>query len=220
TENGIYYRFKLDREKEPKFMKLIYPFGRYIYYDFVDPKNIEFGSNKSEWKNCVGIYRAKHYSQWPYTAVWIENGHLYAKYFLINYLLEEHEPGLFFSLNNETVSFKEGCLILDNALYEKVDIATINDLWMDDPPHRLLAAPVLQNLVVNLFQIGLIEKALEVCELIAKTNKDIGGFLDLCVAFIVKNDFKRAKYCIKRIIELNPNHSQALEISNRIKIKN
>ncbi|MFX1537850.1 MAG: serine hydrolase [Promethearchaeota archaeon] len=213
TENGVFIAFELDFEKKPKVMKLIYPYGRFIYYDFVDPQNIEFGSNKSEWKRYMGIYRAKHYSQWPYTSVWIEKGHLYVKYFEVNYLLEEHENGLFLSFDNLSVSFKDRWLILDNALYEKVDKSAITELWNFELPHILLAAPVLQNLAVNLFQIGCIEKALEVCELLSKTyNKDVNGFLDLSICSIVKNDFETANYCIKRVLELNPNHSQALEI--------
>ncbi|MFW9997866.1 MAG: hypothetical protein ACFFD4_37845 [Candidatus Odinarchaeota archaeon] len=170
TPRGHYIEFLLDDRDQPRLMTMITPGGYFLDLDYVDPLVIDHGPDKQEWKQYIGLYRLETYDMQPYAAIWVRNGHLYMRYCSVNCLLEEHEPGLFFTRDGEVVTFGENHLLIGNEKYRKVSdiVKKIRYLARVEPENRILANKTLKSLELTLLYSERKSEAEEISEISRK----------------------------------------------------
>lgn len=100
TENYD-YKFVLNENGRPSYLVRYYDS---LNLDYVDGPGDKPGPNKPEWQKYLGTYRFKQYGKLRGThKVHVKNGYLY---FDRLRLVEEHQPGLFFSSTGEALDFR------------------------------------------------------------------------------------------------------------------
>jgi CubicO group peptidase (beta-lactamase class C family) len=100
TENYD-YKFILNEDGRPSYLIRFYDSSNWDYNEGPDDKP---GANKPEWKKYLGTYRFKQYGKLRGThRVHVKNGYMY---FDRLRLVEEHQPGLFFSSTGEALDFR------------------------------------------------------------------------------------------------------------------
>jgi CubicO group peptidase (beta-lactamase class C family) len=100
TENYD-YKFVLNEKGRPSYIIRFYDS---LNLDYVEGPGDKPGPNKPEWKKYLGAYRFKQYGKLRGThKVHVKNGYLY---FDRLRLIEEHQPGLFFSATGEALDFR------------------------------------------------------------------------------------------------------------------
>jgi CubicO group peptidase (beta-lactamase class C family) len=100
TENYD-YKFILNENGRPSYLIRFYDSSNWDYNEGPDDKP---GPNKPEWKKYLGTYRFKQYGKLRGThRLYVKNGYMY---FDRLRLVEEHQPGLFFSSTGEALDFR------------------------------------------------------------------------------------------------------------------
>jgi CubicO group peptidase (beta-lactamase class C family) len=100
TENYD-YKFILSENGRPSYLIRFYDSSN---WDYVDGPGDKPGPNKPKWKKYLGTYRFKQYGKLRGThRVYVKNGYMY---FDRLRLVEEHQPGLFFSSTGEALDFR------------------------------------------------------------------------------------------------------------------
>ena len=114
TENYD-YKFVLNAKGRPSYIIRFYD-G--LNLDYVDGPADKPGPNKPEWEKYLGMYRIRIYGQIRgIHRVALKNGYLY---FDRLKLVEEYQPGLFFSATGEALDFRGEIPTWRNIKLEKV----------------------------------------------------------------------------------------------------
>lgn len=109
------YKFILNENGRPSYLIRFYD-G--LNLDYIDGPGDKSGPNKPEWEKYLGTYRNRIYGKLRgIHRVHIKNGHLY---FDRLKLVEEHQPGLFFSSTGEALDFRVEIPTWRNIKLEKV----------------------------------------------------------------------------------------------------
>lgn len=96
------YKFILNESGRPSYLIRFYDSSNWDYNDGPGDKP---GPNKPEWKKYLGTYRFKQYGKLRGThRVHAKDGYMY---FDRLRLVEEHQPGLFFSSTGEALDFRD-----------------------------------------------------------------------------------------------------------------
>ena len=109
------YQFVLDENGRPSHL---FRFYDGLNLDYIYGPGDKPGSNRPEWKKYLGIYRDRVYGEFRgIHRVHLRKGYLY---FDRLKLIEEHQPGLFFSSTGEALDFRGEMPTWRNIKLEKV----------------------------------------------------------------------------------------------------
>lgn len=128
-------KFRLDEKGRPLTLKILPSNGYTTVLDYdggpADPE----GPTKPEWDKYLGYYRRDYGVLCWYYAVSIVDGYLFLVTGRDGFRLIEHEPGLFFTSDAQSVQFTDASMILPDWVYEKEELSAemIQGLMKSDP---------------------------------------------------------------------------------------
>jgi len=119
-EDGTRVTFHLDSQGQADEMYILGRWG-HSRYPLDHAFRQEQGPDKAVWKGFTGIYTIREDGIFLFTAVSIKKGYLALNGWIGDTLLDEYQPGLFFTVDGEAVSFRKDLLIYGNAIHVRED---------------------------------------------------------------------------------------------------
>jgi CubicO group peptidase (beta-lactamase class C family) len=116
TKDGARVTFHLDDHGQVDEMCILGRWG-YSRYPLDHAFRQNIGPDKAAWKRFTGIYTIREDGLFFFAAVSIKNGYLAINGWMGDALLDEYQPGLFFTADGEAVIFRKDTFIYGNAIH-------------------------------------------------------------------------------------------------------
>jgi CubicO group peptidase (beta-lactamase class C family) len=173
TEDGTRVTFHLDAHGQADEMCILGRWG-YSHYPLDHAFRLDKGPDKAAWKRLTGIYTILEDGIVLFVAVSIKKGYLALNGWMGDTLLDEYQPGLFFTADGEAVNFRKDMLIYGNAIHvrEYDSCQAAIDLADAGQPDRRLTKGALMRLRQAYLVIGEQEKANVLLALDARLHPD------------------------------------------------
>ena len=163
--------FRLDEKGRPLVLKVLPSNGYTTVLDYDGGPTDPEGPAKPEWNKCLGYYRRDYGVLCWYYAISIVDGYLFLVTGRDGFRLSEHEPGLFFTSDAQSVQFTDASMILPDWEYEKEELSAemIQGLMKSDPSNIRLHETSLDSIVYILGRTGKNDDAIKIKEIMEKS---------------------------------------------------
>jgi CubicO group peptidase (beta-lactamase class C family) len=212
TDGGDRVTFHLDEQGRPIEMQILEAFGCTRLPVDHTPSDSP-GPSRPEWRPYLGVYRVVEDGLDFYAAVVVRHGHLHVDGWMGDARLREHEAGLFFTADGDSVEFRPGALTWGGgAVHERADDALreVSELAETGSTGPRVAVGALMRLCDAYRAVGDEDRAHAALELNLRLHPPLPErLLQLAEAYRDKMDDAFAAALCRRALETEPESERA-----------